>query len=490
MFDPRSSRLRERVRTSERYRWWALVVLLLGFFSTGISITILTAVLPTIAREFRVGDHTIAWVVTGPMLVVGVLMPSMAKAGDLFGRKRVYLLGWTFAIAFSGLAAFSTSAGMLITLRLLSAGAGAATGPAAMALILSAFPPDERVKAMGWWSFMGAGAPVIGLVIGGPLVDLIGWRYIFAVQPPLAVPGILLAWWVLREDQPEPRPSFDVAGSVLLGAGMGSFLFALNVSTVSGWTDPKVLVPLALTVPLALAFVYVEHRHPDPIFDLRYLKRRNVAVPMLVQMLAHIPYMGTFFLAPFLLHSVLHYGNARTALALVPRPLSNSLASAAAGYVAVKIGERFNAVAGMVALAFGLVVLAGVGPHSSFAQVVLALVLTGLGMGFALPGLVSSIANSVSERDFGAVAAAQEMTMMIGMVLGMQGMQTIQASRAHAVGAAVAYRETFTVGAVVAAVAAVIALGVRSMHRAQIVPPTESPEAPGVAMVASDGPHH
>jgi EmrB/QacA subfamily drug resistance transporter len=480
--------LRERVRNSGRYRWWALVVLLLGFFSTGISITILTAVLPTIAREFGVGDHTIAWVVTGPMLVVGVLMPSMAKAGDLFGRKRIYLIGWTLAIAFSGLAALAGSAGMLIALRLLSAGAGAATGPAAMALILQAFPPDERVKAMGWWSFMGAGAPVIGLVIGGPLVDLIGWRYIFAVQPPLAVPGIILAWWVLRDDQREKRPSFDVAGSVLLGLTIGCFLYALNISTAGGWARPIVLVPLALTVPLGLAFAYAERRHPDPIFNFGYLRQRNVAVPMAVQLLAHIPYMGTFFLAPFLLHGVLHYGNARTALALMPRPLSNSLASAAAGYVAIKVGERFNAVAGMVTMALGLFVLAGVGPGSGSGHVVVALVLTGVGMGLALPGLVSSIANSVSERDFGATSAAQEMMIMIGMVLGMQGMQTIQATRASAVGTALAYRETFTIGGIVALVATVIALFVRSMHRAQPVPPTESPETPTVPMVASEAP--
>ena len=97
--------VRERVQASQRYRWWALVVLLLGFFSTGISVTLLTAVLPTIAREFHVGTNTVAWVVTGPMLVYGVLMPSMGKAGDLYGRKRVYLLGWALSMAFSGLAA-------------------------------------------------------------------------------------------------------------------------------------------------------------------------------------------------------------------------------------------------------------------------------------------------------------------------------------------------------------------------------------------------
>jgi EmrB/QacA subfamily drug resistance transporter len=453
-------------------------VLLLGFFSTGISITILSAVLPTIAREFHVGNATIAWVVTGPMLVFGIVMPSMGKAGDLFGRKRVYIWGWALSTAFSGLAALSSSAGWLIGWRLISAAAGAGTGPAAMALILSAFPPEQRVKAMGWWSFMGAGAPVLGLVLGGPLVDLVGWRWIFAVQPPIAVPGLVLAWMVLRPDRPQTRPKFDLGGSLLLGASVGSLLYGLNRSAAGGWARGDVVIPLLLSPFLLVTFIWFERRQPDPLLHFGYFRKRNVVVPMSLELLGHIPYMGTFFLTPFLLHAVLNYDNARTAFALVPRPLANSLASAAAGYVAIKLGERFTAVAGMAAMAAGLVVLAGVGASSSFAHVVLALVLTGIGMGLSLPGLVSSISNAVSEKDFGAVSAAQEMVMMVGMVVGMQGMQTIQAARARVVGEAAAYHDAFLIGAGLAGIATVIAFGVRSMHRAQPVPPTESPEAP------------
>jgi MFS family permease len=377
------------------------------------------------------------------------------------------------------MAALSWSAGSLITLRFLGAAAGAATGPATMAIILAAFPPSERVKAMGWWSFAGAGAPVIGLVVGGPLVDLVGWRWIFGVQPPLAIPGLVLAALVLRPDVAEERPRFDLGGSALLGLAMGSLLFGLNRwGAEPGWLRPDVVVPLALTPLLGAWFVRVERRQDEPLLRLDYFRRRNVVIPILTQGVGVIPYMGTFFLAPFLLQDVLDYDNARTALALLPRPLSNSIMSALAGYITVRVGERVSAVGGMAVMAGGLVVLAGVGSSSSFLHIVAALVLTGIGLGVSLPGLTSSVANAVEERDFGSISAAQEMVFMIGNVLGMQGLQTVQAARARAVGAAGGYHDAFIVGAVLAAIATLLAFGVRSMHRAQPRPPMESPESP------------
>jgi predicted MFS family arabinose efflux permease len=245
-------------------------------------------------------------------------------------------------------------------------------------------------------------------------------------------------------------------------------------------------VPLALVGVLGALFVHVERRQPEPLLRLDYFRRRNVVLPILIQGVGVIPYMGTFFLAPFLLQEVLHYDNARTALALLPRPLANSLMSALAGYVTVRLGERVAAVGGMAVLAVGLVVFAGVGAASGFSYVVFAMVLTGVGLGVSLPGLASSVANEVDERDFGAISAAQEMVFMVGNVLGMQGLQTVQAVRARAAGTLAGYHDAFLVGAALAGVAMLLAFGVRSMHRAQILPPMESPESPLVPQPVRD----
>jgi dipeptide/tripeptide permease len=160
--------------------------------------------------------------------------------------------------------------------------------------------------------------------------------------------------------------------------------------------------------------------------------------------------------------------------------------SALAGYVAVRVGERSTAVAGAGVMAVGLVLFARVDAASPLTFIVVALVLTGIGLGLSTPGLVSSVANAVAERDFGAIAAAQEMALMVGNVLGMQGLQTVQALRARAVGTVAGYHDAFTIGAVIAVVALVLSLGVRSMHRAHVMPPAESPESPLVPAPARE----
>jgi MFS family permease len=141
---------------------------------------------------------------------------------------------------------------------------------------------------------------------------------------------------------------------------------------------------------------------------------------------------------------------------------------------------------GMAAMTAGLAAMAAIGDGSSLVFIGLALGAVGAGMGVSLPGLVSSVANSVSEKDFGAIAAVQSMVTMVGMVLGMQGLQTIHAVRVRSVGGAVAYRDAFLFAAGVSAVAAALSLAVRSMHRAQAVPPEESPEAPMIPAPVSD----
>src|SRR5688500_9532655 len=173
-------RLVQRVEQSDRYPWIILTTVLFGLFTVGFTITILSNSIPRIADDLGADISTLTWTLTGPLLAFAVVGPAAGKLGDLYGQRRVYLVSLAFVCVFAALTAVAWSATSLIAFRVLGAATGAATGPASMAMINSLFPPQRRAQAMGYWSMVGAGGPVIGVVAGGPIVEAFGWRWIFA----------------------------------------------------------------------------------------------------------------------------------------------------------------------------------------------------------------------------------------------------------------------------------------------------------------------
>src|SRR4051794_19089901 len=193
--------------------WSVLIVALVGLFTVSVTITLLAVSLVDIAHDIGSDETTLSWVITGPMLAFGVVGPAFGKAGDMWGHKKVFLVGLAGAGVFALATAFAWDATSLIAFRTLSASFGAATAPPAMAIINRMFDTEQRVKALGYFSLVSAGAPVLGVVIGGPLVEAIGWRVIFLVQAPLCFIALLVALFRMPETAPGRRGPLHVAGS-------------------------------------------------------------------------------------------------------------------------------------------------------------------------------------------------------------------------------------------------------------------------------------
>ena len=155
--------------------------------------------------------------------------PLIGKVADIWGQRRVYMLGLAGAIVFASLTAIAWNSSSLIAFRVLGAGEGAATGPASLGLIMRVFPEEDRVKAMGWWSMVGAGAPVIGVVAGGPVVQAFGWRWIFVAQVPLTLATLFLASAVLPDVEGDPHSRFDLPGAAALGGAPGGLEFGAQL---------------------------------------------------------------------------------------------------------------------------------------------------------------------------------------------------------------------------------------------------------------------
>jgi MFS family permease len=366
---------------------------------------------------------------------------------------------------FAGLTAVSWSAGALIAFRTLGAATGAAVGPASIALINRLFPRERRVQAMGYWSMVGAGGPVIGVVAGGPIVETFGWRWIFIAQVPLTLMGLLLAMLVLPETVRRERVPFDVKGAVVLAIGATSLLFAINRGPLWGWTRPAILTGFVVALVAIALFALVERRVAHPLLPLAYLRQRNFSFAIATQFFTNFAYMGGFIITPLLLGSVLGYPETRVGALMIARPLAFSIAGPLAGYVAVRVGERTSAVVGSAFVVASMVALSSVAPGSSDLVIIGSLALSGIGLGCSSPALSASIANAVDERDLGVAGAFQQMMTQLGVVIGIQVMQTVSVVRRPSAGEVGAYGEAYLLGGAVAALGLLCAVFVQSSQR-------------------------
>ena len=454
--------------------WLILATALGGVFATGVTVTLLSVSLVTIARDLHSTTGTLTWLVTGPMLGAAVVGPAAGKAGDLFGHRRIYLIGLAGCCAFALLSGLATGPAMLIGFRIAGAALGSFTWPTSLAMINQVFPAEGRAKAMGYWSLVSAGSPVLGVVIGGPAVEAFGWRTIFFAQVPIVAVATVVCARLMPETPRRRDVSFDGAGALLLAGAALSLILALNLGPRVGWSSSLVVGGFALTPLLAGAFVARERRCACPLLPLGDFRRRNVAFPIGSQMATNMAYTGSFVLTPLLLAEVLGYAEGRVGLLNIARPLAFAVAGPIAGSWAVRAGERTMGVFGSLSVAAAMLGLAAVGPGTSDAWVVGALALSGIGLGTLSPAMTSSLANAIDPADLGVWGAAQQMLNQIGAVTGIQILRTVQEVTAGSAGLEGSYRLAYQVGAGAALVGAVLALFVANSRRLDVAT-TEGP---------------
>ena len=439
-----------------------LAVLLAGAFTVSFTITLLVVSLPRVASDLDSSVSVMSWTIIAPMLSFGVVGPAFGKAGDLWGHKRMFVGGLVFAGLFSVASGFAWNATSLIALRTLAAGAGSATGPAAMAYITRMFGVHERVRPLGYWSFVTAGAPVFGVVAGAPLVEAVGWRAIFLVQGPLCVVGAVLAALLLVDTERQHDVRFDVAGSALLGLGSVLVLVAINRGNSWGWVSPAIIGCSICGAGVLWAFVRVERRVSEPLLPLHWLRTRNVAVPLAVSGLMTLTYMGSFLVVPQMLQEGLGYSTSAVGWITIARPLAFALSAPLAGMVARHVGQRRAGVLGGASMAVAialLMLIAGPGPDVGFA--VAGLALAGAGMGVAVPSLTALIAGSVNASDLGVAGALRQLASEMGGVLGGALMFAVHES-AGGLGTLPSYAAGLAVGLVAALLASVAAAQLRA----------------------------
>jgi len=480
-------RVRTRAVTSSRYSWWVLWSLLAGLLALNFTFTVFIVALPTVAGEFHSSVTVLTWTMIGPLLAYGLAAPILGKTGDIWGHRRLYLIGLASAMVTAVLTALAANVGMLLAARTLDGIQGAATGTASGALISMVFAPEERVKAMGWWSLIGAGGPVIGVSLGSPIIAAYGWRSLFWVQLGLIAVALAVVSFVLpRENVSEQRAAgqralaraefkrMDWLGSWALSFAVMCLMLGLSLGPSLGWTSAWCVGDFFACVVLAGVFAYRLGHAPFPLIPAHYFRQRNFVMPMVLRAAANFAYFGAFFLFPLLMERGYGYSIPRVGAIAIARPAVFALSSPIAGYVAMRIGERVSAIAGAAFLTASLVLFASLHPSSGAWVVVGALALSGLGMGVAMPSSSSVMANEVKVSEFGVMSAAQMLAVQVGEVAGIEVLETVQQAlvhrrhlgRAHAGPDLLAtFHVPFEIGAGVAALGLLSAVFIRDVPR-------------------------
>ncbi len=330
-------RVAGRAERSPRYRWWALTALLAGLLSLNITFTVFVVALPTVRAEFHTNFSVLTWVSTGPLLAFGIAAPFFGKAGDLFGHRRLYLFGLGGAMVSAVLTATAPTVGVLLFARALDGVQGAATGTASMALILQLFDREERVKALGWWSLVAAGGPVLGVTLGSPVIQFLGWRALFWGQLILLVMAAVVVALILpsrhrahRGPAVEPPDDggaegawdeMDWVGSWSLAGAVTAAMLVLSLGPIVGWTSLGAILAGLCAIGLVALFVWREVTFATPLIPTRYLRRRNFLFPLGMQGCSNFAYFGGFFLFPLLMEQVYGYSIAEVGFVSVARPL-------------------------------------------------------------------------------------------------------------------------------------------------------------------------
>ena len=334
-----------------RYRWWVLVTAIFGVFVSILDTTIVTTAIPRLQAIFGADLHRISYVATGYTLAQGVVVAASGFLANRFGIKRIYLGSLALFTLGSALCGFAWNVESLIVFRVLQGAGGATLFPLSLSLIFATFPPQERGLANGLFGIPVLFAPVIGPTLGGYIVQFIDWRWIFYVNVPIGVLGVLIGSWVLRESPRRPSLRFDLPGFALIAPGLGLLLYGLSNLAYDGWGSiTTVSGPIIAALLLLLTFIPVELTRRQPLLDLRLFTSRNFWAGNLIIWLGTVGLFGAAFLLPQYLQNLRGLAPFNSGLLLLPQGLAAIAGTILAGVLYNRVGPRVLMIAGAAAL--------------------------------------------------------------------------------------------------------------------------------------------
>src|SRR5437868_1676360 len=478
--------MKARIFADENRKWWTLAAVSFGLFMIMLDNTVVNVALPSIQRSLDLSGSALEWIVVGYALTFATFILTGGKLADLFGRRLLFVIGLAIFTAASLACGLAPTAGALVAARVVQGVGAGIMNPATLGIITATFPPRQRGTAIGIWVGTSALALAIGPLVGGVLTEKVNWSWIFFINVPVGIAGILVARWAINESRDTSHEQrLDLPGLLSSGVGLFALTFALIEANRHGWGSPLILSMFAVSVLELAAFVVLENRQRIPMLDLSLFRNPTFAGANLAMSLVAMAMFGVFFYNSLFVQNVIGYSAIQTGALFLPMTLLIVLIAPQAGRLTDRIGARWLIGGGMALVSGSLVLFAQLDAGSTFWSFLPALLLGGGGMAMSMTPTTAAAMSAVPTDKAGVGSAVLNASRQVGGSLGVAIMGAIIASGVHVSPRSQLFGDQFTSGyhralyaaAGIALVGASVAIG--------LVRKLRHPEAAGLPEGAS-----
>ncbi len=386
---------------------WVLLATVLGSGIAFLDATVVGIALPSISRTFGGGVGTLQWVITGYSLTLAAFLLLGGSLGDRFGRRRVFSIGIAWFAVASACCGLAPTSGFLIGARVVQGIGGALLTPGSLAILQASFRAEDRSRAIGAWSGLGGVASAAGPLVGGYLLAVASWRWVFFINVPVSIFVLVItARHVPESSDPTNKGRVDSAGAALAVIFLASVTYALIEGPTRGWSSPVIVVAFVLAVVAAPTFFVVERRVTGPMLPLDLFRSRQFSGANAVTFVVYGALGGALFLLPVELQIVQRYTPLDSGLALIPVTVIMLVFSARSGQLSARIGPRLQMSVGPILVGAGLALLARATDSGTYwSQVFPAVVLFGIGLAFTVAPLTSTAMGAAPAEHAGIASA-------------------------------------------------------------------------------------
>ena len=411
------------------YKWFALGTTVIGAFASVFNSTSTNIALPKMMAAFSVGATDAQWIISGYNLTFGVLQPVSGYLCDRFGAKRIYLISLLIFIFGSGLCGTAWSNESMVAFRIIQALGGSFVFPSSMYIVFSVFRPQERNMALGIWGLSISLAPALGPCLGGYLVDYWDWPYVYFINLPIGVLGLIAALFVLKETKTAGKTNFDFLGFFCSSIGLFCLLLALSKGVDDGWDAPYIIALFYTAFAMLTLFVLIEITVKDPLLDLSLFRDTNFALGNIILSMVQFLLMGSVYVVSLFLQHMMGYSAMDAGIFLLPSAAAGLVMSPLAGKLAGRFGEKPLVIAGFLLSVWWTSRMATVSSDTEIMLIILMQTLRGASIGMtSMTATVLSMQNIARDK-IGRANAMINTSRQVSSSFAITAMATIMQQR-------------------------------------------------------------